>query len=175
MKHLPLPAAFCLALFAALFSTSFFPNVRLIAFAPFLCIAYTQKHFIPCLWLSFICGISIDLLSYQSMFGLHALSYCLTTVLLYRQKRHFFDDKSWALAVFTALFTCINSSLELLFISAFAKQMPISFLAIVNNTLVTSFLDALYAIMWFSYTVKIYKYIRKLAVNKTFRKTNGEE
>lgn len=175
MKDVPLPIAFSLALFAALFSSVFFPSVRLLCFAPFLCICYSQKRLLTCLWLSFFSGIVIDLLSTQSLFGLHALIYCITTLLLYRQKRHFFDDKSWALSAFTALFSLVCSSFELILHAAAKNTPPLTFMAIINNTLITSFLDALYAAVWFSLTMQTYRYVKGAILLKLRRRQSEEE
>ncbi len=49
------------------------PEARLFAFSPFLAILYNRIHFQKALWLSFLCGLIIDLLSSEVRLGVYAL------------------------------------------------------------------------------------------------------
>src|ERR1700722_1061302 len=113
MRQVPLVFPFLLALLFAVCGTVFLPRVHLLAFSPFLGLLYNKCSFIKALWISSLCGLVIDLLSSEFRFGIHALNCCLTTLLLYKQKRHFVEDRSLALSLFTVLISIVSTILQL--------------------------------------------------------------
>jgi len=161
MKNIPLVVPFGLALFATLFTSVFFPHLRLLAFAPFLAIVYMRKSFVTSLWIAALCGLLLDLFSSQLRFGLYALNFSLITFLIYHQKRHFFDDKSFTLSLFTALLSCLSSSLLLLLICLFDKKFPFNWTLLLTDIIGMSIIDAIYAFLWFTCLIKLYYQLRQ--------------
>lgn len=92
-------------LFFALLLPPLLPMLHLLFFAPFLAYLFYQQEQIPCLWFSLLCGLCIDLLSSQTRLGTYALNYCLTTLILYRYKKHFFEDSLSTIPLMTGFFT----------------------------------------------------------------------
>jgi rod shape-determining protein MreD len=161
MKPVPLYVPFVLALITALFGTVFFPNLRLIAFAPFLAIVFTRKTFISSLWIACLCGLIIDLLSSQLRLGLHALNYSLTAVLVYHQKRNFFEDKPTAFSLYTILVSCASTLLQLFLLYTFDKSLNFTWELALTDLIVMPVIDGAYAFLWFALPMKFYKYIQK--------------
>jgi rod shape-determining protein MreD len=151
--------AFALALIAAFFGTALLPSVRLIAFAPFLAIVYMRKSFITSLWIACLCGFIIDLLASQMRFGVYGLNYCATTVILYHQRRHFFEDKSLALAIYTALISCVTTALQMI---VFQKGVPFNLKLLVTDLIGMPILDACYVFLWFTCPIKGYHQLKKI-------------
>lgn len=145
----------------AMFGTVFFPNIRLFAFAPFLALVYNRRTFVSSLWIATLSGIVIDLLCSQLRFGLYALNYSLTTVLIYRQKKHFFEDKPLALSLFTALVSCTSTLLQLFLTYAFDKGLPFTWKLALTDLIGMPAIDALYAYLWFSCPMQLYEYVQK--------------
>lgn len=87
-----LDITFGICLLFALGLPVLFPLTRLTFFAPFLIIAYYKASLKKCLWVALLCGVIVDLLSSYTRFGLYSVDYCLTTALLYPQRRNFFAD-----------------------------------------------------------------------------------
>lgn len=161
---------FLLALFTACFATAFFPNLRLIAFAPFLALVYLRKDFPRSLWLAFWCGLIMDCLTSQFFLGLQALNYLLATLLLYRQKRHFFEDKSLSLPLFTAIVSLVSTILHWMFLYALDKKIPMTWKFAAIDLLIMPLLDAVYAFVWFTCPMQFYHYVRKVGWKKLFFK-----
>jgi rod shape-determining protein MreD len=161
--------AFFLALFIALFQTAFFPNLRLIAFAPFLALLFMRVSLLRALWLGLACGVIMDLLSSQMRFGLYSVNYCLTTLLLYHQRRHFFDDKPLALSLFTVLVAAVSTFIELIL-----RHLPLSGKVIFTNVIAMSFLDGAYAFAWFTCPTKLYYLIKQIKWHKLIFKDKEE-
>ena len=90
MKQVPLVLPFFLAFVYAIFGTALLPGLHLSVFAPFLVITLMQKSFIPSLWIATLCGMLLDLMNAEARFGLYALNFGLTALLLHAQKKALF-------------------------------------------------------------------------------------
>ncbi len=154
--------SFALALLVALFGSAFIPSIRLFAFAPFLALIFMRLALLPSLWIAAATSLLIDLLSSEMHFGAFSLIYCLTTLLTYHQKRHFFADKPLALSLYTALISVVASSLELFFRYALDSPLPLNWMMIATDVFGMSVLDALYAFICFTCPIKIYQYFQRI-------------
>ena len=161
MRRIPLWFPFSLAAVMAIFGTVFFPNIRILAFAPFFALVYNRKSFVTSMWIATLCGILIDLLCSQLKFGLYALNYCLTTFLIHRQKKHFFEDKPTALSLFTMLVSCTSTLLQLLLTYAFDKGLPFTWKLALTDLVGMPLVDALYAYLWFFCPMQCYAFVQK--------------
>ena len=170
MRQVPLYFSFALAVFFALFGTVFLPHVHLLAFSPFLALLYSRHSFMASLWIASLCGLAIDLLSSEFRFGIHALNYCLTTLVLYRRKRHFFEDKPLALSLFTFFISIVSTILQLLLIALFDRALPLSGKLLITDLLLMPAADALYAFVWFSCPMMLFIYIKKIGWHAFFTK-----
>lgn len=145
MRQVPLLFPFALSCFFALFGTALFPQAKLIAFSPFLALVFNRSSFKASLWIASLCGLIVDLLSSEFHLGIHALNYCLTALILFHQKKHFFEDKPLALSLFTLLISAVSSLLQLLLISLFDRALPFSGKLIVADLFIMPLFDAVYA------------------------------
>jgi len=141
---------FIFVLICTLFSSMFFPSCRLFFFPPFIIILFYQKPYTFCLWSALLCGLILDLLSFQTRLGLNALAYCLTTILLYGQTRNFFADRLSTLPIMTFFFSFLCTLLQGLLINIFDKEMIFSWTWLVSDLLIMPLLDALFALMVFN-------------------------
>jgi rod shape-determining protein MreD len=162
MSPVPLLFTFSLALFFAICGTVFLPHIRLLAFAPFLGLLYNQTSFVKSLWLASLCGLAIDLLCSEFRLGIHALNYCLTTLLLYKQKRHFFEDKPLALSLFTVPISIVSTLLQVFLISIFDHALPLSGKLLVTDLMIMPLADAIYAFLWFTCPMMLFIHIKKV-------------
>ncbi len=141
--------ALAVTLFFLIVFPPLFSNVRLMFFAPYLIISFYQKSYITCLWHSFLAGLVLDLLSTDGRLGLYGLGYCLTTALLYNQRRHFFSDSPSTLPIMTFFFAVISTLIEFGLVNAFEKPLTISWGWIQTDVFYMPVLDALYAFFVF--------------------------
>jgi rod shape-determining protein MreD len=162
MQQVPLFLPFALASFFAIFGTTLFTGVKLLAFSPFLALLYHRTRFQTSLWIASLCGLIVDLLSSEFLLGMHALNYCITTFILYKQKRHFFEEKPLALSLFTLIISIVSTILQLLLIAIFDRPLAISLKLVLTDLIVMPALDAIYAFVWFSCTLTLYLHIKKI-------------
>ncbi|MBI2743192.1 MAG: hypothetical protein HYX48_04670 [Chlamydiales bacterium] len=160
LKQIYLP--FILALMVAIFGTAFFPSIRLFAFAPFLAIVLMRSSFLTSLWIAAGTGLLVDLLSSQMRFGAYSVIYCLTALLIYHQRRHFFADKPLALTLFTLIISLVAGSLELVFLHALDSRLPINWRLLITDLVGMSVLDALYAFLCFTCPMKVNEYLKRI-------------
>ncbi len=162
MRQVPLLFPFSIACFFALFGTALFPPIKLLAFSPFLALLYNKANIQRSLWIASLCGLVIDVLSSEFRLGIHALNYCLTTFLLYKQKKHFFEDKPLALCLFTLLISVVSSIVLLLLISIFDKALPLSKGLLITDLALMPILDTVYAFVFFCCPMMLYLHIKKV-------------
>jgi rod shape-determining protein MreD len=161
MRKVPLYFPFLLALSFALFGNIFFPYLRLSAFAPFLAILYNRAPISKTLWIAFSCGLIIDLISSYSRLGIYGLNFVIITILLYPQRKHFFEDKEVALSLFSAIIAALSILLQIFLVQVFDKGLPLSWKTFFSDVIFMSILDGLYAFLWFTSPMKLYIYIQK--------------
>jgi rod shape-determining protein MreD len=175
MKAPSLSFFFALALFATLFGSILFPFFTLTTFAPFLALVYYRTSLLKALWVSFGCGSIMDCLSSEFHFGIYALSYTATTLLLFGQKRHFFEDKSVAFSLFTALISAVLASLELTLAHLFDRGLPFTFSSVFTDLFLLPIIDGLYGFLWFTCPGRLYIYIKKTGWKRLSKGKTHEE
>ncbi len=175
MRTIPLYFSFALALAAALFGSVFFPYLHLSFFAPFLALSYHAAPLSKSVWLSVACGLILDLISSEFRFGLYTLTFVITTLLLYAQKRHFFEDKPLALSLFSAAIAAVLIFLQFIFVHLFDRGIPFSMMSAFVDGILMSAVDGIYAFLWFTCPMRLYIYIRKVGWKGLFRKPLHEE
>lgn len=158
---------FFLALVATLFFPIFLPHLHLLTFTPFLALACMRKSFIYVLWLSILSGLVLDLFTSEVGFGLNALAYVLTTVVLYNQKRHFFVDKPLGLSVYTTFISFVVSFFLLIF-----QRVSFSLGMNVTELLIMPIIDGLYAFLWFTCPLTLYHHAKKIGWRRLFKVGN---
>ena len=161
LKKLPLWIYFILAAFFLFFGTAFFPLFKIWPFAPFLAILFYRVNFSQALWISFFCGLAMDVLSSQFKFGLIALTHTITGLLLYGQKKHFFEEKAIALSLYSVLISGFLSLFLLVFSSLSEKQIAITLPMLFSNLIVMPFLDGIYTFIGFALPTSLYFTIKR--------------
>jgi rod shape-determining protein MreD len=146
-KHLD--TAFLLSTLATLFIPAFLPALRLQFFSPFLIIAFYKKPLIHCIWLSFACGLIVDLISSHARLGLYALDYSLASILLYNQRRNFFPDNLSTLPLMTFFFSCLSTLLLIMIDYMLEASLTLSWQWALTDLLAMPAFDSIYAFLVF--------------------------
>lgn len=142
LEHKRLDLPFIIGLLATLFLP-----YTLFYFAPFLIMTIYQKPLKNCLWAALGAGVVIDLLASYHQFGLTALNYCLCTLILYPQKRHFFADRITTLPLMTYLFASLSLGIHFIFQQILEKPVPLAWQWVVTDMGLMPLFDALYALI----------------------------
>ena len=131
----------------------------LFPFAPFYALLCRRAPFIVALWISAGCGLMIDLLS-MSPFGLHTLIATTTTFFLYRY-RIYFVDKSVGLFSYTLIISVALTLLNRLSSFLYDPSFPLTMKGFATDFLLLPLADGLYALLFFSYPLIVYRFLKK--------------
>jgi rod shape-determining protein MreD len=157
LEHRGIGIVFLIALASMLTVPIFFPSIHLIYFAPVCILFIYQKPLVISLWGAFLSGTLVDVLSDNNHLGIHAAVYCIATIILYPQRRHFFAD-SWAtLSLMSALFSAIASFTEALGTYIFENMSFFSWQWVGIDLIYLSGYDALYAYLLFVFPVQCFQ------------------
>lgn len=119
--------AFILAAIALFLQGVIFPGISFLTFAPWIALVILKSkrstHLWKTLWLASLAGVFTDLFSDHPM-GLHAISYCLCSLFLFRLKNHFLYEKPLHLSLFTTLVSFVSTQLQLFFLFLFDRRVP---------------------------------------------------
>lgn len=142
---------------------------RLLVFVPLLAICYQRYSLLQCLWISALIGLIFDLLIMEQRFGVYSICYTLTTLIAYRHKHNFFEDKPLALSLYASFISCLFSCFQLashLFGSAF---LPLTPRLILTDLFLMPLCDGIYAFLWFTCPLALYTYIKKVGIRRLLK------
>lgn len=144
--------SFFISLFLAIFLSSFFPYYKPVYFAPFLALSFFNTTLITSLYLSFLGGAVIDLLSSTHM-GMNALIYTLCAACFFRQKKYF-KDSFLSLSLFTILISFTYTFINVILLYVFEKKITISILWMLTDFVMLPIFDGIYAFLFYSLPLK---------------------
>lgn len=109
------------------------------------------------MWLSLGCGVAMDLLTPLPRFGLHALNYCITTLLLYSKKRNFFEDSLTTLPFMVFFFSVISTLVQVGLLTIFGEGLTLSLGWILTDVAFYPLIDGVYAFVCFTIPFIMFK------------------
>lgn len=160
---MPLTLAFLFALSLGCFSHALMPEMPLMAFSPFLALAFLRLSLIKSLWLALAAGLCLDLLSSGDRLGAFILAYLFTTLLLHRLRKHFFEDQIVAFSLYCASISALTT-LWLALVSSVSEphfQWSPEFFAV--DLVLLPCLDGLCGFLLFVFPHIVYVHARKKA------------
>lgn len=147
---------------ALLLGPVFFPTLHLYYFSPYLITTYYRYSRYTALWHAVGCGIVVDLFSSTPFFGLSAMNYSLVTLVLYGQRRNFFEEKISTLPVMTFFFSFLSTLLSPLLHFFCGRMVLLQGAWVLSDLVCMSCLDGLYALLFFSLPFQLTNRIRKM-------------
>ena len=137
-------------------------------FIPFL-VLLIKRPLASILWISFGCGLFIDLLS-SSPFGIICLQYTLTAFLLtFFQK--YFDEKRVQTFFLMNLFAClIFSLLSLITINFTEKEFSLTISSLLAELLVYCPLGAVFGVVFLYYPLFFIEKLKKVSFKRIFKR-----
>lgn len=140
---------FAACLLAALFIPTLMPSLRLMYFFPYLIIILYNRPLSQCLWAAFGCGLIVDLLSSDARFGINALNYCVTMLMICNIKHYFFADRISTLPAMTFFYSFLSTVVSVTIAQIFQHPFPLTIKWIFCDLVLMPSLDAAYAFTFF--------------------------
>lgn len=148
---------FLLCLVGHLLLPLLFPYMRFMAFAPCITLIISWVSLPYALWCSAFIGLLLDLYASRSPLGFFGLIYALTTLIVYRFRKYFLEEKLYIFAVFSVLYSFVGTVIHF-FIYA---PVRVHMLTICTDILLMPILDGVYALSWVLFPLAAYKFIKK--------------
>ena len=113
----------------------------------------------------------MDLLCSDARFGLYALNFFCTTLILFRLRSHFFETNPLSLSLFSSLIAAFSTALHILILVAFGAHMKVTLLSLTVDLLLMPLVDGLYAFFWFTLPLFLYNRLNEKRSKKRPRYT----
>lgn len=157
LKSLTFP--FCICLLSTLIIPLYLPSFRLLPFAPLITIIVSRFRLPNALWLAAILGLMVDLLSFSTPLGLFSLNYCLSTLLIYRYRKYFLEEKVFIFALYSILFSFVCSSILFLLFALIEIRLKLTLPILFSDFILMPILDGIYAGLFVLFPMYAYQLI----------------
>lgn len=135
---------------AQLLAPAFPYGLRLTFLAPPLVASYHRLSFSSCLWLSFTGGLLVDLLGGAGRLGFVPLTYCLSTLFLYRYRHHFFQNSLTTIPLLSALFGCLVTLFQMFLLLPPQGLSAVTLQWVLTDLVIMSISDGIWAAVGFA-------------------------
>ncbi|MDR2539959.1 MAG: hypothetical protein LBC45_05150 [Chlamydiales bacterium] len=162
MASIPLLYVFLVTLLCTLFSTAVYPQIHLIPFTAFFALLYLRTSLVSSLWVTLGCGLLLDSINSDLRFGFYALNTCLTTLLLHRQKKHFFEERLHSICLLTGLISTSMTIFQWIFYCVTHLEWNLSWKFILIDFTLLPICDTLAAFLWIYLPIVLFIYSRKM-------------
>ncbi len=169
-KLLTLILPFTLSYISMLFLPFIIPSVRFLTFAPLITLIMSRFSFHYTLWLTSLIGVLMDLHSINFPLGFFGLNYCLSTLVVYRYKKYFLEEKPHIFALYSVLFSFIATTIHFILSATFEMNIKLHILTFFTDLIFMPILDGIYAfliVLLPLYCLRT-KFINKLKIIATF-------
>lgn len=159
LKALTFPFSICLL--STLFIPLFFPSLRLVAFAPLITLIISRFSLPISLWLSTLLGLIIDCLSLSTPLGLFAISHCLSTLLIYRYRKYFLEEKVFIFALYSTLFSFVSTLIIFILFALIEIRLKLNFFILFSDLILMPIIDGVYACVFVLLPMSFYQLMTK--------------
>lgn len=153
-------ALFCLSFLGMLASLEVVPTIRLLGFLPFLLFSLTRLSLPAALLCSATAGLTLDLYTFGSPLGFFALNYSLTSLILFRYKKFFSEEKLFPFALYGVAFSFTSTLIHFFLYAIIDVHLKLSFLTLVTDLICMPLLDGVYTIIWVLLPLLLYKHMK---------------
>ena len=173
MASIPLLYVFFVTLLCTLFSTAIYPHIHLIPFTAFLALLYLRTSLLMSLWIALGCGLLLDLVNSDLRFGFYALNTNLTTLLLHRQKNHFFEEKPHSICLLAGLISLSMTAFQWIFYCAAHLEFRLSWKMFLIDFTLLPICDAMAVFLWIYAPVMLFIYSKKMNWKAMIRRNSS--
>lgn len=157
IKSLSFPFAICFL--ATLLFPIFIPSCRILAFAPLITLIISRYSLAITLWSSLTFGFIIDSLSFSTPFGFFALNYCLSSLLIYRYRKYFLEEKVLIFALYSTLFSFVSTFIIFILFALIEIQLKLNIFILFSDLILMPIVDGIYSFLCVLFPMAIYRYI----------------
>lgn len=150
---------FLLTLLGTYFLPNMIPSLRFVTFAPLITLGFSRLSLPASLFIAVFAGLFLDLYSPTLPLGFFALNYMLTTLLLYRYRKYFLEEKPHIFALYSTLFSFFSTALHFFLYALIDIHIKLRWQTIFTDFTIMPLLDGLYSFIFVLLPLKIYKHL----------------
>jgi rod shape-determining protein MreD len=155
-----IPFAFFLSAIVLWLQSTVYPELPLLAFAPFLALSCLLRSFPKAVLLCCAAGLALDLLS-QEHLSLHAMTYTAAAAICFRWRRRFSIETPTQFAIYTALLSMMCTTIQIALLFLFDRRIPFTGRWWMSECLCLPLFDGVYALLWFTGPLALFSEIRR--------------
>ena len=159
MKKVTLIPYFSLAFFYHLSLPYFNSLFPVLYFAPFFTTCYSRCSLFFCLWTSFFIGFFLDMCSTSTPLGFYPICSIVTTIILYRCRIYFLEDKVIPFSLYTGLYSLTYTLIFTFLHCFFDINFKLSPLPFILDITFLPILDTLYHLLLFTLPISGYLFL----------------
>lgn len=161
---------FILCFVILLIFPSIIAGVRLLAFVPFLTFVLANNRLPLALWLSLAAGLIVDLYSNSAPLGFFALNYTLSSIIVYRYRVYFSQEKIHIFSLYSVLYSLVSTVLHFILFALIEMHIKLHFFSVITDLFLMPILDGVYALAWVFFPLKVYKKLSSEAAVKQMKR-----
>ena len=150
---------FLLSLSGELIMPHIFPTIRILGFLPLIIFAIARLSLPKALWWSMFAGLAVDLYSFGTPLGFFSTNYTLSTLIIYKYKKFFSEEKLLSYALFGSLFGALSTLLHFVLYSLIDIHLKPSLFTFATDLICMPIIDGVYILVWALLPLMLYKYL----------------
>lgn len=148
-----------LSYFGMVMVSSFVPQARILGFVPFLTLALARLELGYVLWMAAIAGLYIDANSPSTPMGFSALNYALTSLIVFRYRRRFSEDKFYIFTLYSTLFSFVSTILHFVLHALIDLHVKLHVFTVITDLILMPIFDGVYALVFVLAPIALFKYL----------------
>lgn len=151
--------SFLLCYLYMVFLPSLTPYVKVLYFCPFVVLLFVGTTFSTSLWFSALAALFVDLHASSTPLGFTCLNYILTTLLVYRFRVYFLEEKIHVFSLYATLFSLCSTFIHFFLYALIDMRLKIHFFTFLTDLLVMPIVDGIYFLLCFLYPLAVIDYL----------------
>lgn len=148
----------------------FFPQARFIGFVGFLTLALSRLDLPFAIWTAAFTGLFIDINSPSTPMGFFALNYALTSLIIFRYRRYFSEDKIHIFTLYSVLFSFVSIVFHFLLQSLVELHLKLHIFTVTTDLILMPIFDGVYAFTFVLGPISAFKYLSKWKIASYYKK-----
>jgi len=125
-----------------------FPSIRPLGYVGALVLTISRFPLSYALWINAGIGILIDVASASTPFGFFAINYALSTLVVFRYKKFFSEEKIFIFPIYAILFSFISTFIHFILYGLVDLQLKLKFITILTDLFLMPIFDGVYAFLF---------------------------
>ncbi len=136
-----------------------FPTIRILGFLPLLVFALSRLSLPKALSWSMFAGLIVDLYAFGPPLGFFALNYTLTSLILYRYRKFFSEEKLFSFTLYAAIISITSTLIHFFLYAIIDIHLKLSLFTLATDLICMPIVDGLYTLVWALLPLMLYNYL----------------